>query len=102
MEEASADIHQQNVGVLGTGVKGTLLDNGNFIFKWETSGGYFKMVLTKNDGSRITSGYLSPASRSTWKDYSTWTDNRGGYWITNFNALKTGKILTFILILIQN
>ena len=79
---ATADFRQH--GIQAKGVDGHLLDNGNFIFLWR-DGGYFKMVLTNNDGTKIKNGYLSDPG-TTWKDTNTWNRNKDAYSISNFTG----------------
>ena len=89
--DATADFYQQNLdGVQASGVKGELLDNGNFIFVWRDSP-FMKMVLTQNDGSIIEEGYifLDEVEESNWKNSANWKHgSKGFYYIEKFKGNK--------------
>ena len=88
---ATADFHQRGQdGVQASGVKGELLNNGNFIFVWK-DGKYMKMVLTQNDGRIIEDGYMlsDEVDKSNWKNSAIWKHgSKGFYYIQNFKVYK--------------
>ena len=89
---ATADFSQKNLNdIQAHRLPGILLANGNFIFKW-IDGGYWKMVLTTNDGNTIKDGYVRPDS-SNWQDSSTWNTSEGPgfYSISNFKISTKSK-----------
>ena len=84
---ATADFNQQNLqGVVASGVQGTLLPNGNFIFSWDSD--WKKMVVASNDGTQLIGGYMSwnAISGDNWKDNSTWIQNGNYFTISNFQG----------------
>ena len=74
IEFTSASAMFKERGSRRKNVPGYLLDNGNFIFIWSNRG-YYKMVLTSNQGTQLHSGYVRVPSNTwekLWKDSSTW------------------------------
>ena len=85
-------MYQQDYGVIGTGVQGLLLDNGDFIFSVVNSG-LRKMALLTNQGLHIKGSYVEP-SVATWKDVSTWP--AGDYYtVQNFKGVEKGRCSMF-------
>ena len=77
------------------GVQGILLSDGSFIFTW-IDGDSRKMVLTENDGTHITSGFLAKHI-SSWSDERTW--DIGLYEINNFQGIVTGRDCVYLVCL---
>ena len=81
---ATADFSQNDIqGIQAYNIHGYRLFSGRFIFAWD-DGQYRKMVMTKNDGEKINSGYMLIANMTSWKTSTAWTDYE--YSIANFKA----------------
>ena len=70
--------------------RGELLDNGNFIFSYEGDGKR-KMVLTRNNGEHLESGYMKKTSvdELNWKNPANWMGKSKNYYsIDTFEGTK--------------
>ena len=87
---ATGDFHQRDeIGIQASGLKGHVLENGNFIFSWIDEN-MRKMVLTTNKGEVMEAGHVDEDVED-WTDVSTWINHRGEYWITNFEGVSGGR-----------
>ena len=94
--KALADFHQTNSkkNPLEVNKEGERLENGNFVFSM-AMGDYKIMVLTRNNGEYIESGYMKQTSvnESNWKDPANWNGKlKNSYYITHFQG-HNGMIL---------
>ena len=89
---ATADFSQKFQGVKASNVRGSLMNNGYFLFFLD-DGPIRKMVMTSNMGSHLSSGYVSSPSPANWMDTNTWNHKLGQYSISNFRGYVTGLFL---------